>query len=122
VLHGTIGSPCRYTAAGVLYVAVNGGLLRSEDNGGTWESVPGVPNGQYMTVGGDGRRLYVHDYNLGETGTPYFTSDESGNLWTAQPGAGLVRGFPSSMVFEPVNRVLYSANAVGGLWALRLAQ
>jgi hypothetical protein len=41
--------------------------------------------------------------------------------WVEDPASGLVPGFPAMMVYEPRTRVLYSANAVGGLWALRFA-
>ncbi|HEX7668973.1 MAG TPA: hypothetical protein VF395_05300 [Polyangiaceae bacterium] len=53
---------------------------------------------------------------------PYVTSPETdGVTWTPyREGAQKFTDGPCSMRFDPVNRILYSANWGAGLWALKV--
>ena len=53
---------------------------------------------------------------------PYYVSSESdGTQWTPyQGGAQKFGNGPYMMRFDPVNKILYSANWGAGLWALKV--
>jgi hypothetical protein len=112
-----------YAKSGVLYVPALGTLLRSADNGLTFASVgPQTPDGYYDVVG-DGNLLYAQSGNTGGNSTgpkPYVTSMESdGVTWTPYNDQTFFDG-PYRMAFDPIHRVVYSANWNSGVWALKV--
>jgi hypothetical protein len=115
---------------GTLYLGGNGFPLRSTDNGLTWHKTQtGLPYGGYYSVQGDGKYLYTTKSGPfagpatpGQFDQPYFVSLESDGLtWTPyQGGAQTFPNGPYFMVFDSVDRILYSANWAAGLWALKV--
>lgn len=123
-VHG--GPGYYYTSAGVLYVGAFGTPLRSKDNGKTFEPITSLGTKYYFAITGDGDRLYTRPWT--ESG-PYLVSPETdGTTWTPLvAGNENPTGDTFYLQFDPINRVLYSANHVvetgvgtGGVYALRL--
>jgi len=109
-----------------LYAPATPYPVRSADNGITWQKLTdGIGFAYYDAVWGDGNRLYTMRSG-GLTGKPYndpyLTSPESdGAKWA--PYQGGVQKFgngPYTMHFDPINRILYSANWGAGFWALKV--
>jgi hypothetical protein len=122
--HG--GGSIYYTATGVVYSGGSPYPLRSTDNGVHWTQCSnGVAYAYYYTVQGDGTNLYTMK-SYASSGSmyndPYLTSKESDGLtWTAYQGGAQKFGLgPFTMHFDKVNRIMYSANWVVGLWALKV--
>ena len=85
---------------------------------------PATPDG-YNAIIGDGTYLYAQRANTGYATTapaPYVTSLETdGVTWTPfNGGAQLFSDGPINMVFDPVNRIVYSSNWRAGVWRLKL--
>lgn len=117
--HGGVDA---YRAAdGTLYVGAVGQILRSEDDGATFELVGPPTSDGYYAVIGDGTTLYAQLANTGGNTTgpqPYVVSPEGdGVTWTEQNDQRFSDG-PYRMDFDPVNRIVYSANWNEGVWAL----
>jgi photosystem II stability/assembly factor-like uncharacterized protein len=112
-----------YATTGVLYVPALGQILRSTDNGLSFTAVGPSTQDGYYAVAGDGSFLYAQLGNTGDNTVgpqPYVVSPESdGTQWTPYNGQTFGDG-PYRMAFDPVNRVLYSANWNDGVWALRV--
>jgi hypothetical protein len=132
MVHGTGGY--HYARNGAVYVSGHqhsnvtgpstGGLMRSFDNGDTWQVVLG---GESYDINSDGNLLYVwlHSNNL-----IYTSPEDQGGpgQWTAHP---MVQGSGHgawSIHFDPINRIMYTSNGNGssldqrGTWALKVAQ
>jgi photosystem II stability/assembly factor-like uncharacterized protein len=121
MLHGGVGA--FYSATGVLYVGASKQILRSTDHGRSFVPVGPVGTGYYAIIG-DGRWLYAQDAftgeNAGGVDEPYITSRENdGATWTPYSGQTFADG-PYRMAFDPINRILYSANWNSGVWALKV--
>jgi photosystem II stability/assembly factor-like uncharacterized protein len=121
MMHG--GTGAYYSKDGVLYVGALSHILRSTDNGETFDLVaPNTQDGYYAIVG-DGNFMYTARANTGDsTGAEdtYLVSDESdGTNWTAYNGQ-MFRNGPYRMAFEPKNKIIYSANWNSGVWALKV--
>jgi hypothetical protein len=120
--HG--GHAIYYAKNGTLYAGGYQYPVRSTDNGLTWKQIStGLPYAYYYTVQGDGKSLYtMRSYadNGARYNEPYQTSPETdGATWTPyQAGAQKFDNGPATMVFDPTDRILYSANWTAGLWAL----
>jgi hypothetical protein len=105
---------------GVWYSAGFGSIARSENDGETWEGLNGggLPISAFYTVIGDGNWLYA----VGDRDSQTFVSPEDdGRTWTVY-GDGtqtLPRG-PAQLRFDSANRIIYSANWDGGVWALKV--
>jgi hypothetical protein len=108
-----------YTSAGVLYSGAAGNPLRSTDNGLTWTQVDAGGGGVYPTVIGDGHSLYVFMDNF-HPSTCKTSLETDGVTWTTYNGGQVVPRAPLMMRFDPVSRVIYSANWDQGIWALRV--
>jgi hypothetical protein len=115
-----------FTKAGVIYSGANNQMMRSTDQGSTWTTTgPSFADGYYQVIG-DGNVLYAQEANTGKHTTaalqPYITSPETDGLtWTPyQGGAQTFSDGPYSMAFDPVNRIIYSANWDAGFWALKV--
>ena len=123
--HNSMHGACiaTYSKAGALYVGANNQLLRSTDNGLSFSLVgPSVQDGYYQVIG-DGNALYAQLANTGGNSMgpqSYITSpDTDGVSWTAYNSQTFSDG-PYRMDFDPVNRIIYSANFNDGIWALRV--
>jgi hypothetical protein len=123
-VHGGVGT-LYYSKTGALYSGANHQMIRSTDQGLTWTAVgPSFPDGYYQVIG-DGNLLYAQESNTGaNTVGPqsYITSSESdGVTWTPyQSGTQTFTDGPYMMRFDPVDRIIYSANWDAGLWALKV--
>jgi hypothetical protein len=123
-VHG--GAELYRDSKGALYFGGYQYPARSTDNGVTWAQVStGLQYASYMSMVGDGKNLYTGP-SCACGGSPYnqsyFTSLETdGKTWTAyQGGAQKTGNGPYRMRFDKVNRIIYSANWLSGLWALRV--
>lgn len=91
---------------------------RSTDNGSSWEQIKtGLTYSWYMGVVGDGERIYTACSNKNE---PFFVSSESDGLAWKPLGAQTFSAVPFTMVFDSVNKILYSASWEEGLLAMKL--
>jgi hypothetical protein len=109
-----------------LYAPATPYPVRSADNGITWQKLTdGIGFSYYDAVWGDGNRLYTMR-SFGLMGKPYndpyLTSPESdGSKWAPyQGGAQKFGNGPYMMHFDPINRIMYSANWGAGFWALKV--
>jgi photosystem II stability/assembly factor-like uncharacterized protein len=107
--HG--GSQLYYAAADALYLAGEE-LLKSTDNGAHFTSI--APFNYYLSVMGDGTRLYTGKGGGGRYITATLDSDTSWSDFSTQE----FNGGPYRMTFDAPRSIMYSANAQGGLWAL----
>ena len=110
---------------GALYTGAVGTLLRSTNNGVSWTRVGPTTSDGYNGIIGDGTTMYAQRANTGFASTgpaPYVTSPETdGTTWTPfNGGAQLFSDGPINMVFDPVNRIIYSSNWRAGVWRLKL--
>jgi hypothetical protein len=110
--HG--GGQIYYTKNKVLYVSGTPGNLRSTDNGATFTQFG--PSGGYLSITGDGTNLYTGSHGGGHFLTAKENNDQ---VWTDFNAQTFLEG-PFEMVLDPVNRIMYSANITGGVWALKL--
>jgi hypothetical protein len=117
---GTAGFVSR---TGVLYVGALWNVLRSTDNGLTFTEVAPRTGDGYYAIIGDGHKLYTQLGNTGQSGSgpsSYVTSDETdGITWTRYNSQTFSDG-PYRMAFDPINRIIYSANWNAGVWALKV--
>ncbi len=113
--HGGVIGHC-WTKAGVFYTGGYQAPMRSFDAGATWEQVPGSPYAYFTDVACDGNNLYIS----GQAGNfAWFSTPETdGTHWTKSaitPSYGA-----SEIIFDPINRIIYSANNTAGIWALKV--
>ncbi len=114
IQHG--GGTIYYGNTGILFASGTPTLLRSTDNGATWEPA-GPPGNGFTAVHGDGERLYT---NMIYGPSPFSVSPEDDGLeWTSLGGHEFQQG-PFEMAFDPVNRILYTGSWNDGLWAMAL--
>jgi hypothetical protein len=116
--HG--GSQLYRASTGVLYAASWDEVLRSTDNGASWNAIPGTPT--FCTgIGGDGTYIYAHKgYNSKNGAQPFMRSLETDGLnWEPYTAGGAVMNGPFEMAFDPVNNILYSASWYDGIVAMR---
>ncbi len=119
----------RNPVTSALYVAIWNGILKSTDDGVTWQTImTGLPYAEYETVFGDGVNLYTAPSNpgLGDNGQahgPWYTAREDGS--TAWSGVGTtttcdnaVCNGPVQMAYDATNRLMYSANWDAGVWVV----
>ena len=122
--HG--GMQLLYTKTGRIYVAAKNCLIRSDDNGITWTKITnGLPsdwNGDYYAVLSDGNTLYTQPGMWRQsTQRPIYSSPESDGL-TWAPYNGGKQLFHSGIyngVYDKKNQILYTANWMNGVWALK---
>ncbi len=117
--HG--GVDAYYAKNGVLYVGALGGILRSEDDGLTFELVGPPTSDGYYSVVGDGTQLYAQLGNTGGNTTgpqPFVVSaEDDGFGWTAQNEQTFSDG-PYRMEYDATNGIVYAASWNEGVWAL----
>lgn len=116
--HG--GNRHYYANDGALYVGAVYHPMRSTDNGVTWQSVDSLPSSTYIAFTGTGDRIYTQAYTDGSPVAFRTSADNDGITWAQDTAQGVTQGSSWSMVFDPVNHIVYSANRWGGLWALRV--
>jgi hypothetical protein len=110
--HG--GAQLFRTPDNVLYVTGNPNMLKSTNNGQSWTVVG--PGGAYLGLAGDGNYLYTGTHG----GGPFIHALESNDgAWTNYNEQTFDEG-PFEMVFDAANRIMYSANIRGGVWALKV--
>jgi hypothetical protein len=126
ITHGGINA--LYHRGAALYLAYQTGIVRSTDDGETWQAVaPGLPYAYYTTVGGDGDHIYTApsfplDGDNGPAHGPWRTATEGDNgPWSAmsgpQPCSGTICNGPVSFALARYG-TLYTANFRGGVWKL----
>jgi hypothetical protein len=107
--------------SGDLFMGAVGTLLRSTDNGQSWVGVNPSNTDGYNAVIGDGVYLYAQPANTGTAthSSSYSYSPETDGLsWTPYGSQTFADG-PMSMVFDPLNGVVYSSNWCAGVWRLK---
>jgi hypothetical protein len=114
-----------YGKDGTLWDGSAGCPVRSKDNGITWEEVTStpLPCSGYQSVLGDGKALYtLVDTFFGSGENSYWTATEgNGKDWAPYKGGAqkFIQG-STQQHFDRANRILYTANRVSGLWALKV--
>ena len=93
---------------------------RSTDNGSSWEQIKeDLTYSWYMGICGDGENIYTSCSNKDQ---PFFVSPETdGKAWKPL-GDETFSAVAFEMVYDPANRILYSASWEEGLLALQLCQ
>lgn len=110
--HG--GGAKYYTAGGVLYISSAEGVLKSTNNGESFEKI-GLSKA-YLSIIGDGTRLITGQH----FNSRFVTALESNDAeWTDFNSQDFDEG-PFEMSLDPVNNILYSANIRAGVFALKL--
>lgn len=91
---------------------------RSTDNGSSWEQIKkGLPYSWYMGICGDGENIYTASTNKNQ---PFFVSSEKDGLNWKPLNDQKFSAVPFEMVYDPVNKILYSASWEEGLLAIKL--
>jgi hypothetical protein len=114
---------------GTLYACVNSTVARSTDNGKTWAdlhvigNLPGTCDG-YSGIIGDGTTIWTMPENTGKAACgPYrwLTTSEAGDgtKWTTYNDQSFADG-PMTMLFDPINRIVYADLWITGIWKLQL--
>jgi hypothetical protein len=122
--HG--GTSIYRASTGVLYAPATPYPVRSTDNGLSWTQINnGLGFAYYFAIWGDGTSLFTLHSGAVEGAPyadPYLTSPESdGTVWAPYDnGVQTFGNGPYMMRFDPVNRILYSANWGAGFWALKV--
>jgi photosystem II stability/assembly factor-like uncharacterized protein len=113
--HGGVIGHC-WTKGGVFYTGGYQAPMRSSDAGATWEQVPGSPYSYFSDVACDGNNLYISGQ---AADWAWFTSPEiDAAHWTK---SAITPSFGASeIIFDPINRIIYSANNTAGIWALKV--
>jgi photosystem II stability/assembly factor-like uncharacterized protein len=111
--HG--GGQIYYTKYGVLYVSSTNNVLRSKDNGATWQAspTPGIPT---LSVTGDGTYLYSGAHGSG----PFYYAKESDDFNWKQYNSQMFYEGPFELAYDSANGILYSSNIRHGAWALKV--
>lgn len=115
--HG--GGRIYYAADGTLYASGEPNVLRSTDNGVTWTSLVPQQFSYFLTVVGDGNRLYTANHHGGRIRVALESDDTEWANLGDDPEEFLESG-PFEMRFDEVNRILYSAHTGAGVWAYKV--
>jgi hypothetical protein len=112
IVHG--GSSLYVTGDGVIFSSVSGGIIKSTDNGVSFEMY--ANNTGSIGIGGDGEHLYFG----ADTVLSAPLSDPT--AWTLSANAPPPRfgGGPFEMAFDERNGIIYSASNQNGLWAMKV--
>jgi hypothetical protein len=115
MIHG--GGQLYKSPTGALYTTGYQTVLRNADGtGASWTPIGGSDG---MGIIGDGNRLYTGPYFTGQNGGQYLWAPESSpTMWT--PFNHTVSMGPYKMVFDPVNRIVYSSSWEEGVLALKV--
>jgi photosystem II stability/assembly factor-like uncharacterized protein len=117
MVHGGCLGHC-WTKAGAFYTGGLAGPLRTTDTGKTWSIAPNAPYQYYDGTATDGNKLYICGAGAGAV---WNTSPENdGTHWTPYAGGALPSNGASEIRFDPVNRIMYSANGTAGIWAVKV--
>ena len=111
IQHG--GGTMYYSPDSVLYASSASHVLKSTNNGVSF--TPIGPNIAILGLGGDGVRLYTGAAFNSRFTTALLKNDTQ---WTEFNSQQFELG-PWEMGFDPVNKIVYSANDAAGVWALR---
>jgi hypothetical protein len=116
IFHG--GGETYYSKTGVLYASSGDGLLRSEDNGESFELISAAGNGN-TGIWGDGNLLYTAPaYGFGAQAFRTSPEDDGMNWDT---GTQTIDGSgPFEMAFDATNGILYASMWFQGVWALKV--
>jgi hypothetical protein len=102
--------------SGALYAAGTPHLMRSIDDGVTWDTTIG-PYAGFNSVIGDGTNLYTAPV----FGPAIITASETdGKTWKDYPGGPKVSGGPFEMAFDEANGIVYAGMWSAGVWALKV--
>jgi len=113
----------------MLYTAVWNGILKSTDNGVSWQNfATGLPYAAYDSVFGDGVNLYtapgfpVGGDNVQAHGPWYAAAENGSTSWgpynSQTPCTNGVCNGPVQLALDAVEGTIYSANWGAGVWRL----
>jgi hypothetical protein len=104
------------TTSGVVYAGGTPHLMRSRDDGVTWDAMLG-PSAGFNSIIGDGKLLYTAPV----FGPGFITAPEADDTtWTAYAGGPSLTSGPFEMAFDAANGNLYAGNWSAGVWALKV--
>jgi hypothetical protein len=132
ITHGGIYALHRNSSTGALFTAVSNGVLKSTDDGVSWQAFnTGLPSAGYETVASDGVNLYTApSFPTGGDNAPahgpwYTIAENGGTTWTAYnsqtPCLNSVCNGPVQMAYDAADGTLYAANWNAGAWKLQIA-
>lgn len=114
--HG--GNQLYRASDGTLYSGGYQYPARSTDNGSSWEQIKkGLVYSWYMGICGDGKNIFTGSTNKNQ---PFFVSADNDGLNWKPLNDQKFSAVPFEMVFDPVNRIIYSASWEEGLLAFKL--
>jgi hypothetical protein len=111
--HG--GTGIFYGPDKTLYVGGAEGILRSTNNGKSFETVSGLPSGGYFSIIGHADELYSAPANA----TTSFITSTDGQNWAPLSQQTFTDG-PFDMALDSKNGILYASMWHAGVWALKL--
>jgi hypothetical protein len=111
--HG--GGQLYYTKSKVLYAGGYPSMMRSTDNGVSWQTMG--PSGGFMSVYGDGTTLHS---GFHQRVAAALSSPESDGVTWGNYNAQVLPDGPFEQAFDSANGILYSARIGGGMWALKV--
>jgi hypothetical protein len=114
IAHG--GQQIYYTDEGVLYASGETSVLRSDDNGATWETALAIPT---WSVTGDGTNIYAK--HNGATEPLQYSAETDGDTWDDLDATSFNGGNFQSQ-YDPTTGVLFSSFWNDGVWAKKLRE
>jgi hypothetical protein len=113
IQHG--GGTVHYAQNGDLYATSGNTILKSTNNGDSF--TPVGPGGGYNGIGGDGTNLYT--MKCFGPSKMLTATEADGATWSDFNSQEFASG-PFELVFDPTNKILYSAAWGSGMWALKV--
>lgn len=116
IVHG--GGDLYYAHTGDVYATAEDDLLKSTDNGKSWQPV-GI-GFDTSAIHGDGTLLYTNRGYM-DGPEPFYTSAETDGLtWGPQSGGQPLTEGAFEMAFDATNRILYASSWGQHFWALKV--
>jgi hypothetical protein len=121
--HG-MSSVYRSSTTGVWYTTTSRSILRSSDGGATWAAVyTSYCSDGFGAITGDGYKLYAAPANTGGStcGSVYYVTalEAADTIWTKLNNQTFSDG-PMAMIYDSVQKIIYSSNWDAGVWKLKL--
>jgi photosystem II stability/assembly factor-like uncharacterized protein len=115
--HG--GGSIYYGSDNTLYVSGAPHVLRSKDNGKTFEPLTPTSFSYFLTIIGDGTRLYTANHHGGRMRSALESTDTA---WSDLGGDDpwFTSAGPFEMQFDKTNRIMYSAHTGAGVFARKI--
>jgi photosystem II stability/assembly factor-like uncharacterized protein len=116
IVHG--GGNHYYAKDGTVYATAEEGVLRSTDNGKTWDGTgPGFGT---SAIWGDGNLLYTNRGYMDSPEPFYVSAEDDGQNWEPQDGSQELPEGAFELGYDPVNGIMYAAGWAQHMWAMKV--